>query len=127
MPQLDVSFMTSDPMLSDVFDVRRRLNIVRQNGRVDAVPDQLFVGMQGVVTQQDPSELMKTEDGQEMPRRIFIASTFQFIATAPGYQADEITWNGIVYTVTSVLPYSRFGNGTYECIAQFKGPIPAQQ
>lgn len=127
MPLLNVAFMTTDPMVADCFDVRRRLNVVGLNGRVSAEPDQLFQGMLGVVTQQNPADLIKTEDGQSIPRRILICSPFQFIAIAPGQQPDEVTWNGTVYLVTESLPYSRYGEGHYEAIAEYRGPVPPLQ
>lgn len=127
MPQLDVSFMTMDPMLADSFEVTRRLNVMGNDGRVTAVPDTQYSDLRGVVTQQDPADLIRTEDGQTIPRRIFIASTFQFLAAAPGQQPDEITWDENVYTVSEVFPYSRFGVGTYECIAEVRKMIPEAQ
>lgn len=127
MPQLDVSFMTTDPMLADTFAVRRKLNVVGTDGRAKQVPDTLFPKVRGVVTQQDASILLQAEDGQSFPKRIFIASRFQFIAAATDYTGDEVTWNGIVYICSSSLPYSRFGAGTYEAICDFRGNIPPAQ
>lgn len=127
MPLLDVGFMTRDPYLSTVFNVLRRLNAVGDNGRVIAAPDQFFKGVQGVVTQQDASMLMQAEDGQTFPKRIFIASTFQFIAEATGYQGDAITWLNVTYICTSSLPYPQFGEGIYEGIFEFRGNVPAAQ
>lgn len=127
MPQLDVSFMVSDPMLADGFTVTRRLNSMGTNGRVTATEDEVFDDLLGVITQQNPSDLIRTEDGQRIPRRIFIASQFQFIALAPGSQPDWVTWNGTVYTVTECFPYSRYGAGFYEALAEFRGPIPPLQ
>ena len=127
MPLLNVAFMTVDPILADCFDVVRRLNVVGTNGRVTAYPDQHFEQQYGVVTQQDPADLIKTEDGQSIPRRIMICSPFQFIVAGPEQQPDEITWNGTVYTAIESLPYSRYGDGHYECIAEYRGPIPPLQ
>lgn len=127
MPLLDVSFMTVDPMLADVFTLNRRLNVVGQDGRVQAKPDQVFVDCLGIITYQDPSDLLRTEDGQSLPRRIFIATCMQLIATGPEYQPDEIEHNGCLYTMTSALPYSRYGAGMYEGVAEYRGPIPPFQ
>lgn len=127
MPLLDVSFVLDDVMLADTFDVQRRLNTVGSNGRVTATPDEVFLGVGGVVTQQSSSDLMRTEDGQTIPKRIFIASRFQFMAVTSTNQPDEVTWDGVVYTVTSSLPYSRYGSGFYECVAEYRGPIPPAQ
>ena len=127
MPMLDVSFMTYDPYLSDTLAVQRRLNSTGTTGRVSGALGQLCTGVPGVVTQEDPKDLIRTEDGMSVPRRIFVASTFQFFAENPTNQPDWITWNGITYTVESVVPYSRFGAGTYEAVAEYRGPVPAVQ
>lgn len=133
MPMLNVTFLTEDPLLADEFDVRRRLSVVSPAGLELGTQDTLYRCQVGVVTQQDPSDLMRAEDGTSVPRRIFIASRFQFFAAVlggrglPSYLADEITWNGTVYTVESCLPYSRFGEGLYECIAEHRSPVPPAQ
>lgn len=127
MPLLDVSFMTVDPMLADCFNLNRRLNIVHSNGRVMAEPDQRFENCLGVITYQDPADLIRTEDGQSIPRRIFIATKLQLIGAGPDYQPDEIEHNGCLYTMTQVFPYSRYGAGVYEGIAEYRGPIPPFQ
>lgn len=116
MPQLDVSFLTVDPMLADTFDVVRRREVM-VNGRA-TVDEESFLDEMGVVTQESPAELMKTADLQNVPRRIFVASMFQFYGALEGYQPDDIIWNGTVYTVVVNLPYSRFGAGFYEVIAE---------
>ncbi len=126
MPMLDVGFMTADPMLADGFTLRRRLNVMGDNGRVLANPDQVFECM-GVITYQDPADLLRTEDDQTLPRRIFIATRQQLIAEGPDYQPDEIEHNGCLYTLESALPYSRYGAGLYEGVAIYRGPIPPFQ
>lgn len=125
MPQLDVSFMTADPMLADAFDVVRRREVLVL-GRV-TVTTQEFLDEVGVVTQESPSDLMKNTDAQFVPRRIFVASMFQFYGAVEGYQPDYILWNGSIYEVISVLPYSRFGAGTYEVIAESRKAMDIPQ
>ncbi len=132
MPLLDVSFMTDDPMLADTFDVTRRLDVVGSNGRTTPTTEQTFTGVTGVVTQQDPADLMRRDDGQMVPRLIFVASSFAFrgasrLANGTGYQPDQITWNGTVYTVKQIYPYSRFGAGTYEVVAESTSAMDAPQ
>lgn len=128
MPLLDVSFMIDDPMFSDEFKVMRRLNLVGTDGRLSAdTSDEEFDDLNGVVTQQDPADLIRTEDGMTVPKRIFIASRFQFIAASPTNQPDEVTWNGVKYSIVNSLPYSRYGEGFYEAIAEFRGAVPPLQ
>jgi hypothetical protein len=118
MPDLDVSFMTDDPMLADVFDVKRRTDVVSSKGRTTPTTVQTFNNVSGVVTQEDPADLMRNPDAQFERRRIFVATSFLLRSVSTGYQPDVITWNGCDYTVVKVLPYSRFGGGTIEVIAE---------
>ncbi len=118
MPLLDVSFMTSDPMLADVFTVTRRTDVIDDFGRTAPTAVETFNDVVGVVTQQDPADLMRRDDGQMVPRMIFVASTFLFRGASVGYQPDIITWNGTGYTVKHVMNYSRFGAGTVEVVAE---------
>lgn len=123
MPMLDVSFVTRDPMLADCFAVTRRTDVIGANGRTTPTASETFEGLVGVVTQQDPAELMRREEGQTVPRRIFVASMFAFRGASKSadgatmYQPDVIRWNGTDYTVVQVFPYSRYGQGVYECVA----------
>lgn len=116
MPQLDVSFVVSDPMLADRFTVIRRAEVIGEDGRVTTTetthPNQI-----GVVTQQDPSDLMRRDDGQFVPRSIFIASRFAFRNAATGVQPDVIIWAGNRFEVKQAYNYSRFGRGLFECVA----------
>lgn len=135
MPMLDVSWVTLDPMLADVFDVSRRLDIVGTNGRTTPTVVETFPGVVGVVTQQDPGALMRREEGQIVPRRILVASTFAFRgasretgwALPEGYQPDLIDWNGTTYVVTEVMSYQRFGGGLTEVIAESMTAVDVPQ
>ena len=118
MPQLDVSFMTLDPMLADSFRVDRRQDTVGTNGRTTATPYKTWPCQRGVVTQENPADLIRNDVGQMVPRIIFIATKFALQGAIVGFQPDTVTWNGTTYTVKQVLPYSRFGAGTYEVLAE---------
>ena len=127
MPLLDVSFLCEDPMLSDTFDVRRRLSSVGPDGRSRVAPDQVFSGLVGVVTQQDSGKISRSEDGAVLPRTISVVSRFRFVALEEGSQPDEVLWDGVLYTVQQSLPYSTFGAGFYEALAEYRGPVPPGQ
>lgn len=127
MPLLDVSFMTSDPMLADTFTVTRRTDVVDDKGRTTPTTVATFNDVVGVVTQQDPADLMRRDDGQMVPRMIFVASTFLFRGATAGFQPDIITWNGTAYTIKHVMNYSRFGAGTVEVIAESGNAMDAPQ
>lgn len=115
MPDLDVSFVLDDPMFSDTFAILRRpASLV--NGR-SVYTERWLYNVEGVVTQDSPSEIMRREEGVNVPRRIFVASRTRMIGASAGYKPDGILWNGTMYYVESVLPYSRYGEGFYEVIA----------
>jgi hypothetical protein len=117
MPQLDVSFMLSDPMLADCFTVTRRADVVGANGRTTPTIVDVFEGITGVVTQQDPADLMREPDGQMVPHSIMVCTCFALRGVVVGAQPDIITFNGTDFLVKTVFAYSRFGNGTYEAVA----------
>lgn len=123
MPMLDVSWVVQDPMFADTFQVDRREDRVGSNGRTAPTVVATFMDVVGTVTQQDPQMLMRKDDSQIIPRRIFIASTFAFRGASKdgpplpvGYQPDLVTWNGTQYVVTEVLSYQRYGGGITEVI-----------
>jgi len=131
MPDLDVSFVLTDPMLADTFSVKRRQDTIDGDGVTTPTVTSTIttfpgttVPLCGVVTQEEPAELMRNPDAQLAPRIIFVASTFGFrgvSVSADGlttYQPDIIVWNGSEYLVKKVLPYSRYGFGTYEVVAE---------
>lgn len=143
MPLLDVSWVTQDPMLADVFSVTRRTDAVGSDGVTVPTPVQSFLAQVGVVTQQDPAELMRRDDEQHVPRRIFVASTFAFRGASASpdgltqYQPDEIRWpvdplgadlpETTVYRVVQVYPYSRYGRGMHECVAESQRAVDVPQ
>lgn len=110
MPMLDVGFITNDPMLSEVFTVERRPEVIGDDGRVH-INKQVIPNVRGVVTQDDPSDLTRSESGQMVPRVIQINSTFQFREATIGFQPDRVLWNGASYLVKKIYPYSHFGKG----------------
>lgn len=133
MPLLDVSWVTQDPMLADIFSVTRWANMVGTNGRLQPTITETLQGLMGVVTQQAPSALMNKDDMTIIPRRIFVASIFNFRGptldpvTGLQYQPDHIQWNGSDYKVVDVLPYSRYGRGVTEVIAESQTAVGNQQ
>jgi hypothetical protein len=137
MPDLDVSDVLFDPMLSDACDVVRRSGRVTSRGRSDPVQYERFRGVDCVVTQDDGNGLERTPDGQRAPRRIrwfgtmplygpviepVVSGGAQVTLPQPPlgvpHQPDLIVWQGTCYIVTEVLPYSTYGAGVYEVRAE---------
>lgn len=118
MPDLDVTFVLADIMFSDSFDVLRRADVIDAKGRTTPTVVETFPEQYGVITAQDPADLMRRDDGQMMPRLIFVATPFRLRGVATGCQPDIIVWNGSQYTVKHLLDYSRYGEGFTEAIAE---------
>lgn len=132
MPGLDVSWVVSDPMLADVISVVRRQDVRGTNGRAVPTVTETWPAITAVVTQQSPADLLRRDDSEIVPRRIFVASTFCFRgatrdAQGLNWMPDLITWNGTQYLVTEVLPYSRYGVGIYEVIAESMTAVDVPQ
>lgn len=117
MPMLDVSFVTTDPMLSDLFDVERRAETVDDWGRAQTGSEK-FPKQRGVVIPQDPADLSRRDDGQLVPRTIEINAPFKFREASQGFQPDLITWRGSKYLVSRVYPFSHYGKGHTRCLAE---------
>lgn len=124
MPDLDVSFVLDDPMFNDPFTVTRRTETPGPKGR-PVIGSELIPDLSGVITAENPADLMRTPEGQMMPRRIFCASRFIMRGPSTGYQADIINWDGARYLVQAVLNYSRYGEGFCEVIAETMAAIDA--
>jgi len=129
MPWLDVSEIVEDPDLADTFNVIQRPETIdpatgrSSTGRVENLD------VAGVVTMQDPAQLMRRDDSDSAPRLIFVASTFVFRSASKSadgqpYKGDIIVWpqpgepGSAEYTVIKVYPYSRYGAGMHECVAE---------
>lgn len=124
MPDLDVSFVLDDPMFNDGFTVTRRASTPGPKGR-SVLVDNLLSNLSGVITAQDPADLMRTPEGQMIPRKIFVATKTILRGPSTGFAPDIINWDGGNYTVTHVLPYSRYGEGFCEVIAESMVAIDA--
>ena len=117
MPMLDVAFVLSDPMLADDFNVVRRTDAIGADGRT-APGAQRIERLWGIVTQGDPADLMRAENGQFVPRTIMVVTAFRLQGAVRGYQPDIIEWGGTQYLVKRVYPYSAFGEGFWEAVAE---------
>jgi hypothetical protein len=116
MPALDVSFVLSDPMIADSFDVTRRAEVIGETGRV-TTQETHFKKRLGVVTPQDPADITRRDDGQVVSHAIEINSSFIFREASRGFQPDEITWRGRKYLVDRLYPFSHYGKGHQRILA----------
>jgi hypothetical protein len=128
MPMLDVSDIVVDPDLADTFDVIQRPETVSSSTGRSSTSEILTQGVVGVVTMQDPADLMRRDDSDSQPRLIFVASAFRFRGVSKEgpqqYKGDIIIWpptgqqGSTRYTVLKVFPYSRYGTGITEVVAE---------
>lgn len=116
MPSVDVSEVLFDPDLADTFDVLRQAETVTTHGRTE-LKESLYPNVIGVVTTTSPGELQRRDDGQMMPRKISVVTMFRLRGPSPGFQPDQIQYCGVRFTVTEILPFSRFGKGFVEALA----------
>lgn len=119
MPELDVSEALLDPMLTDNFDVIRRIQNIGDNGRA-TTQNQTFAGRFGVICAASPNDLERLEDSQRMGRNLSLVTQFQLHGPAEqsgvDYQPDVVVWGGDQYVVKHVDPYSRYGAGFIQAI-----------
>ncbi len=115
MPWLDVSNVLLDPEFCDTVSITRRADVVSANGRSE-ISGTVFDAY-GVVTIVDPSKLTRFAEGQYIPRAISFITKSRLNSAVTGFQPDQITWNGAVYTVNDVQPYTRYGAGFVEVLA----------
>lgn len=116
MANLDVSELLFDPDFADMFTVIRHEETVNDQGRTVTRPLR-HENIVGVVTATSPADLIRRDDGQMMSRKISVVTVFRLRGPSPGYQPDQIVIEGVVFTITEILPFSRFGSGFVEALA----------
>lgn len=115
MPWLDVSDIVLCPEFADTVTVTRRAETIDGHGRSVITPT-TFSAI-GVVTAQSPSQLNRRDDAQLIDRAISFVTKARVYSAVAGFQPDQILYNGVVYTVDSVLPFTRYGAGFVEVLA----------
>lgn len=116
MPELDVSFLTFDPMLATLFNIERRAQVIGDYGRVSTT-DTLIENVSGVVHRIEGSGLMMNDDKQLIPREISVVTATPVYPALDGQQPDIILWRGGRYKVIDVVEHPQFGAGTYQVVA----------
>lgn len=116
MARIDVSELTHDPDFADKFVVVRRDQSTAADGRSQITPT-TFNRVIGVVTAQGPADLIVLEDGQRMPRVVSVVTKFRLRGPADNVLPDQVIIDGVTFTITQILPFTRFGAGFVEAIA----------
>lgn len=113
MPMLDVSSVLLDPLFAEPFTVIQRSEAIGDNGRAGETPVSI-PNVIGVWLPDRPAGLDRGPDSSMAPRGGSFITTFKLRQLGPGYKADQVQIGNILYTVTEVLPFSRFGAGFTE-------------
>jgi galactose-6-phosphate isomerase len=129
VPQLDVS-----ELMSDIDFVEVRLTCLRQAQTVGsdglAVNAVITLPFIGIVTMMSGNQLNRNAVGELITGSILICTRFRLLDGKSGFAADEVVWgNTRQYTVTTVLPYSRYGRGFVEAtcdLLPLAGSYPVQ-
>lgn len=110
MALLDVTDVLLDPDFMDTSLVCNRMTqTIDTHGRAQNVA--ASTPFYGVVTSDKGDILHRNADGSRIIGSITIHSPFRLIDGAVGIDADEIVWQGNIYTVVNVNDYSHFGQG----------------
>jgi galactose-6-phosphate isomerase len=117
VPQLDVS-----ELMTDIDFVETRLTCLRMAQRVGAnglaVNTPIPIPFFGVVTMIRGNVLNRNAVGEIITGSILICTRFRLLDGKSGFTADVVLRETRQYTVTEVLPYSRFGRGFVEATCE---------
>jgi hypothetical protein len=120
MPLIDVTEVLTDPDFATTVTLRRMTETVTTKGRASlASADSTIVG---VVTPDRAATLQRQAEGANVSGSITLITKTRLIPSGSAYGADEIVWNGWVYTVMSVADCSQYGTGFYEASCDLKVP-----
>jgi hypothetical protein len=111
MPNLDVSDIVADPDFAEFLTVNRIAVANGTNGRPSRTVTTISPAPVGVVTPKSGEKLERSADAQFRPNVIVVHTQFRLRSAAPGYDPDQVIWNGDPYVVTSVDNLSHFGAG----------------
>lgn len=123
MALLDLSEVMFDPDLVTGFTVIRRAETVGNNGRSTLVETTITTDpvtgypIVGIINHAGSAEIIRRDDGTMMSRMIGIITSFRLRGPAPGFQPDIVLLEGTRYTISEVLPYTRYGSGFVEAVA----------
>lgn len=118
MPLIDVTDVLLDPDFADVFSVIRRAEVVDPATGRSVITPTTYHDIVGVVTAAAPGDLDRRDDGQMMARKISIVTQYRLRGPGNGFQPDQIVLGEVTFTVTEILPYTRFGGGFIQATAE---------
>ena len=120
MPLLDVSDVLLDPDFATSVTLRRQSETASSKGRASLTQTETTIV--AVVTPDRAATLQRQAEGANVSGSITVITQTRLIPSGGAYGADEIVWNGWVYTVMSAADCSHYGAGFYEASCDLKRP-----
>lgn len=117
MPLLDVAFLTSDPDFATTFDVIRATKTVGNDGRAKLVQETIE-GVIGSVQPASGLDLQRLPEGSNLRGSVAVWTEYRLTDgdRSETLAADQVDWNGHLYTVMTVEDFSQFGSGHIKAI-----------
>ena len=112
MPTLDFTDVFEDEDLASSFSVLRRNETVNADtGRGVVAAPQVISGLVGTITNGEPGQNKRDDDGQSSTWVITVITKFRLRAASPGVQPDIVVFQGQQFTVKSLDRWTQFGAG----------------
>lgn len=111
MPQLDVSFLTTDPDFSEALTIIRRTQSAGSNGRAITTETEIIPAPFGVVTPGAVSPVYRAAEYESAGDAISVCTNFVLRSAQAGHLPDILVWRGSRYYVQKIMDYSQFGAG----------------
>lgn len=113
MADIDVTDLLIDPDLAEPLVIQRQKETVTDKGR-ETNTVETFHSF-GVVQPKDTAiggnEVTRGADGMFRAAALIIITPFRLRGPGPGYQPDQVIWQGDPYVVTLVNNFTRYGAG----------------
>lgn len=109
MAGIDVNDVMVDPEFATVFDVKRRTEVVNNQGRTE-LTETMFPAIVGIITWTEAG-ISRGEDGTIVPQSLNVVTPFSLRDNSQGFAADVIVWQGEEYLVKSIKANRHLGRG----------------
>lgn len=115
MADLDVSEILDDPDFADGVTVIRRSQEVDEHGRITG-DSTIFDNVVMNISPTGRLDVERLDDSQKQLRSIKAITRFQLQGPTIGMNADLVAWQGSMYIVAVLDPYTHFGSGFVEAV-----------
>ena len=106
-----------DPLISDKFNIVRRVETVGSTGR-STTTNTTTNNICGVIDMYSDRELIREQfpEMQYATNVISVICKKKLQTAVTGYQPDNVIWRGDTYVVQKCSPYPQFGSGFYQAV-----------